>query len=259
MCYSLGMKPEPRIQNGPVVVRTPAQWAAMTSPVRLEIVECLRCLGPSAVPIVAQALARPADGLYHHFRLLERAGLLEQAGFERVGKHTQAIYRLVGTEIVLDYEFHSLRNAARMRAVASSAARAAERGLSEAIRAGGLLGPGPRRDFGVQILAARLTEPEVKQVRRLFRSVRAIIDRGLQRRSGRSYGMFYAMWPTPEVGPESATTRTRTGRRARMGSKAGSDTGAKSSGGPEAAAKSEGDGRAGWRSRSASKRPGANR
>ena len=54
----------------------PRRLSALASPVRIELVGVLQTRGPSSIREMALALDRPADGLYHHVRILLKAGLL---------------------------------------------------------------------------------------------------------------------------------------------------------------------------------------
>ena|SRR5688572_25717869 len=60
-------------------VSGPEQIALLASPVRQDLVDTLEALGGEAdVAAVAAQLGRPADGLYYHFDLLAKAGLLQR-------------------------------------------------------------------------------------------------------------------------------------------------------------------------------------
>ncbi|MFO0082890.1 MAG: ArsR family transcriptional regulator, partial [Phycisphaerales bacterium] len=55
-------------------VVSPEQWKLLLSPVRAEVAEALRLLGPSSIADIADILDRPADGLYPHVRARVSAG-----------------------------------------------------------------------------------------------------------------------------------------------------------------------------------------
>lgn len=60
-------------------VSGPEQIALLASPVRQDLVDTLEALGGEAdVAAVAAQLGRPPDGLYYHFDLLAKAGLLQR-------------------------------------------------------------------------------------------------------------------------------------------------------------------------------------
>ena len=71
-----------------------AQLRALASPVRIEIVGVFQSHGPLAIREMAEKLGRPADGLYHHVRQLQKAKILRIAKTRRVGKRDEAIFEL---------------------------------------------------------------------------------------------------------------------------------------------------------------------
>jgi hypothetical protein len=70
--------------------------AALASPVRMEIIDTLQKCGPSSIRELARQMARPADGLYHHVRLLLRAGVLFEKETRPVGRRQEAVYQVAG-------------------------------------------------------------------------------------------------------------------------------------------------------------------
>jgi hypothetical protein len=75
-------------------VLSAAQLRVLASPVRIEIVGAFQAHGPMAIRELAEKLARPADGLYHHVRRLQKASILQVAQMVRVGKRDEAIFAL---------------------------------------------------------------------------------------------------------------------------------------------------------------------
>jgi DNA-binding transcriptional ArsR family regulator len=71
-----------------------AQLRVLASPVRIEIVGALQAYGSMAIRELAEKLARPADGLYHHVRELEKAGIVRIERTQRTGKRDEAVYAL---------------------------------------------------------------------------------------------------------------------------------------------------------------------
>ncbi|MDX2116015.1 MAG: hypothetical protein SFZ24_10430 [Planctomycetota bacterium] len=105
------LRPPPRLPA--LFVHTDEQWDAITSAPRLEIVQFLTDLGPASLAQLALALARPADGLYHHARRLLAAGLVRQLGARRVGPQRERLYDVAADRLVLDVDVATGRNADR--------------------------------------------------------------------------------------------------------------------------------------------------
>jgi DNA-binding transcriptional ArsR family regulator len=75
-------------------VLSAAQLRVLASPVRIEIVGVFQAHGALAIRELAEKLARPADGLYHHVRRLQKAGILHVVQRVRVGRRDEAVFAL---------------------------------------------------------------------------------------------------------------------------------------------------------------------
>jgi DNA-binding transcriptional ArsR family regulator len=123
----------------------------LASPVRHELVDTLSALGGKAsVAQLALQLGRPADGLYYHLRVLQKAGLVEelaQEGGER-------IYRLAGSgkaPLRLAYEPESRGTVPALSSYARGLLKVAQRDFERGLRTAGVAMQGERR----QLWAAR--------------------------------------------------------------------------------------------------------
>jgi len=66
----------------------------LASPLRAEIIGHLQTDGPQSIRELAARLARPASGLYHHVRLLERSGILVERERRKSGRREEVVYAL---------------------------------------------------------------------------------------------------------------------------------------------------------------------
>ena len=71
-----------------------AQLRALSSPVRIEIVGAFQSFGPMSIRELAEKMARPADGLYHHMRQLAKVDIIRVKLTRRVGKRDEAVFEL---------------------------------------------------------------------------------------------------------------------------------------------------------------------
>lgn len=81
------------------VVTSPKAWKVLIAPVRAEIIETLRMLGPCGIADVARQLDRPADSLYKHFEKLVAAGVVVERGTRPAGRRTERVYDMVADDI----------------------------------------------------------------------------------------------------------------------------------------------------------------
>ncbi len=73
---------------------SPAQMRVLTSPVRIEIIGVFQSYGPLAIRELAEKLGRPMDGLYHHIRRLQKAGIVRLKETRRAYKRDEAVFEL---------------------------------------------------------------------------------------------------------------------------------------------------------------------
>jgi hypothetical protein len=182
-----------------LVLSSPSQWRAIASTVRLQIVDRLRMLGPSPVPRIAEALDRPADGLYHHIRILQRAGIIRKVGEQRVATRLQAIYSTAARDVRLPIERSDVRTAGQLARVTGSLFRTADRGVAAALRAGGLKHTGPERDLWCRIHTVKLNPKRLGRVNALLNEIQHEIDAGKSDDGapidGRTISLVIALWP----------------------------------------------------------------
>lgn len=168
----------------------------MASPLRIQIVDRLQMLGAAAVPAIASSLGRRPDSLYHHVRILERAGIIRADGWERSGSHNQALYRLAG-EVRFPYPTMSGRGASPMIAVTSALLRSADRGLAAALTKGGLKESGPEKDLWCRVQTARLSASDLAKVNSYLAQADAVLASAHERPGERTITMMLCLWPNP--------------------------------------------------------------
>lgn len=199
-------------RDSEILVNSKARWAAMASPLRIQIVDRIAMLGSAAVPAIASSLGRRPDSLYHHFRILERAGIIRADGWERSGSHNQALYRLAG-DVRFPYPTMSGRGAAPMIAVTSAVLRNADRGLAAALTKGGLKESGPDKDFWCRVHTARLSPADLAKVNSHLAQADAVLASAHERPGERTITLTLCLWPTPPSRSETANGKARKTRR----------------------------------------------
>src|SRR5580698_7968408 len=85
-------------------VHSKKQLTALASAARQEVVDVLAQLGTASVAELAATLGRPADALYYHLRVLRAAGLVQEIGSHATERKREALFRVRGSELRIDYE-----------------------------------------------------------------------------------------------------------------------------------------------------------
>lgn len=220
-------------------VKSPSQWRVLLSPVRSEIVQGLRCLGPCSVAELAAALDRPADTLYRHIEQLQAAGFVAQTGQRKRGRHTEQLIDSTADDFAIDFAEASERAAATaLMDTSKSFLRSTARGLRDSLAAQQIqLHPDDERNLVLNYEVTWLTPQEFQQYRRLILRLKQLMDRGRTRRQGRLYVTLNVALPiarrrrrsavapdladTSTPSPDSPPAATRRTKKARPKSRSG--------------------------------------
>lgn len=170
------------------LVRTPAQWMVLMAPVRAEVAETLRLLGPCSIAEIAHTLDRPADTLYRHIDALRKAGFVREVGLRKAGRNAEQVFDVVADDFVIDFQGDALtaENKA-IRRTADSFLRAMGRAIRDTAAVNGLHAKADQRNVSINYELSWLTPDRLEEVRTLIRRLKAIMDEGKRSREGRLY------------------------------------------------------------------------
>ncbi len=170
------------------MVRSPEDWCVLVSPVRTEIVETLRLLGPCGAAEIANSLGRPADSLYKHIELLQKAGFVAEAGFRKGERNVEQLFDVVAEDFLID--FSDATGVAESKAIVTtvnSFSKAMVRAVRDSARARQLELQPEHRNLSINYELSWLTPEAFQELRGLVRRVKQLMDEGKKRREGRLY------------------------------------------------------------------------
>jgi hypothetical protein len=166
--------------------------AALTSPVRLEIFGEIKEAGPCSVRELAKRMDRRADGLYHHVRVLVKAGVLVESEVRRVGRRDEAVYRPVASRIAGQMDPASQNSRQIAERAAGASLRLAGREMSAAIRKCTARGaPAPR----IARQKSWLTEEAIAELNRHLGRIEQLLTRHARKKRGRPYALTTVLVP----------------------------------------------------------------
>lgn len=155
--------------------------------------DVLAKMGTVSAAELAVTLGRPADALYYHLRILQKAGLVEDAGSRLAAGKRQALFRAVGPELRIDYEAGRLQNGWPLCAVVASMLRLGIRDFRQAVRNQDVIVSGGRRELWALRKTGWLTANDLanvnKSVEKLANAVKG------PRGPGRLYGITILLTP----------------------------------------------------------------
>jgi AcrR family transcriptional regulator len=155
----------------------PDQQAAMASPIRLEILGQFTSPEGASIAEIAERMGRPAGGLYYHFGLLEKAGLLVRVGSRPAGKRHEALFRPVAERIGLATEPGSREGVAAAVKTTASAFRMTQRDVEAALAEGTARPEGEDRNFSVWRMHCRVSKSTLAEINQHLDALYRIAER----------------------------------------------------------------------------------
>lgn len=171
--------------------------AALSSPVRLEILGELKAVGPCAIRDLAARMDRPADGLYHHIKALIKAGAVVQTGSRASGGRTEALFGLIAPRIAGALDASSPRSRRAVIRAASATLRLASREFAAAIEAGEGSGKNRRKDIRVSRQKTWLNAKAVRELTELLTRIEELLSKHAEAKEGRPYALTIGLVPLP--------------------------------------------------------------
>lgn len=160
-------------------ITAPAVWKTLIAPVRAEILETLRMLGPCGIAEVARQLDRPADSLYRHFEKLVATGVVIETGTRPTGKRTERVYDLIADDLGARFKGASSRavNDAYLT-TANTVLKMSAKTFRDAAAAGELVGLGLDKPCSTRAFFEHvwLTPADFEALNSLFGSLNAFLN-----------------------------------------------------------------------------------
>lgn len=179
----------------PRAIADPELVQLLASPVRQELVDMLAALGGMAsVATLAEQLGRPADGLYHHMRLLAAAGLVDATEPDTGGERR---YRLVGdgSPIRLAYRQGPDGNTHALRQFARALLHVAASDFDEAVDRPGVALSGPQRQLWASRTTGWVSDGDLVEINRLLERLGAILSQPRSDDRSRLMCLAFALAP----------------------------------------------------------------
>ena len=143
------------------VLTKPKQLEAIQSPARLRIVEYLAANNTASIADIAEWMRVGPHGLYHHFEVLQKAGLVQKAGMRGQGRKKEKLYKLVSRRLRVDAENRKPSYRTALAGVGTSILRMVSRNYEAAVNDGLGKLEGAHRNTAVRHAVFQLTPSEL--------------------------------------------------------------------------------------------------
>jgi len=157
-------------------VRTRDQIEAMTSPVKLEILDAARVLGTCSVKEIADLVGRTADSLYHHVHGLVDVGLLINVGERKASRRTEQLYQTPGKKLRMPHDLGESELTELRLKTFGALLRMTERDLRTAFESGIARVEGPEKNITNARIKGWLSRDELSEVQSLMDRILEILE-----------------------------------------------------------------------------------
>jgi predicted transcriptional regulator len=176
-------------------VRSDAEWSAINSPVRVEMLVFMLTTGPCAIRELASLMDRPADGLYHHMRKLVGAGIVTEVGTRKAGTQIEAIYQSVGKDITIDGNIGRKRTRERSLRLLRTLLQHAWKTVEAAFEARAAVLEGEQQNFRLNWRISWLDDRQLAEVKQHQAAIERILQQGMRQRHGRLFAHLTYLSP----------------------------------------------------------------
>ncbi len=197
-----------RRPSKPFYIKEARRVRAVATPVRAAMIDTLEVLGPATILQVATALGYPPDGLYYHFAVLERHGLVLRVEPDR--PTGAARYDVPGRPMTLSYRLGDRAQRRETAKVVAAMLRSAERSFGRAFAPGLATVDGPHRNLRAGRRTAWLTDAELARLNRYIERIHALFARRHPRTTrARLHEFTYVLAPIVQKGRRRGVARPK--------------------------------------------------
>ena len=176
-------------------LETEAQILALTSDVRMKIVQSLRD-GEASIALIADRLMRSPNSLYHHMRRLVDAGIVRIAGSRQAGKRIERLYAVSADTYEIRHDPKSLKSRRTLSTAIRSILRLTGQDAEASVSKGLVVKAGPSRNTRVHRHDVRLTRPQMEGIFGHLDAVDEILTRADADGKGQPFSFTYLFFPS---------------------------------------------------------------
>ena len=152
-----------------------ARREALASPFRLELIGLFGQEDELSVSDLAARTGRPATSLYHHVRVLEEAGILQEVGTRPKGKRFESVYAVAESMIGIAHDPADPSSKQKIDRTVKSAFRSAARDLVAALDRDDLQTEGPQRNIFSLVLNSRVSPDLLEKINDRLRALEELV------------------------------------------------------------------------------------
>lgn len=168
----------PTKKQGAYVIKDVKAVRLLGSPLRQAMLDWIAASGPATVAELSEHLRRPADRLYYHVRLLERAGLLVVVESDETSPRAESRFDVPGRPMLLAYEPQNRR---AVKAAVAALLRSARADFNSAVVDPAVAVDGAARELWAGRMEALLTPDDVEALNAAIGKILTLMGRTRRR------------------------------------------------------------------------------
>ena len=161
----------------PYYVLERTQLKALASAVRLDLIDHLAAHGPMSIKELAASVGKKPPSIYHHIRLLQDVGLVQEAGARVVNRKVEKLYSTPSRRMRLSRALADAANSEIMEEIVSVLCRQTERDFARGARAPAVRRSGPAQNLRFFRLVNRPSAEALRQINARLDDVAEILWR----------------------------------------------------------------------------------
>lgn len=147
-------------------VLRPDQLDVLTSSVRSDIIDHLVGRGPMSIKQLAASLGRQPSSIYYHIEMLQKVGLVVEAGSQVSNRRTEVLYQTPAPRMRLMKALSNPKNAPVLKKMVGVLNRQAQRDFEQGMSHPEVRTEGPQKNLGFFRLINRPSPESMAEINR---------------------------------------------------------------------------------------------
>lgn len=178
-------------------LKSSEEITAITSSVRLRIIQCFRD-GDASIAEIAEQMGRSPHSLYHHMRKLVKAEILAPIGVRRKTKRDEIVYGICADNFQVYHDPKSKKSRFSLKKLIAALLRRLGQDLTKSIDQGLIIKNGPKKNTHIIRHDLRLTDKRQKEIQQHLDAITNIISQNERSDEGRPYTFSSLFFPSTE-------------------------------------------------------------
>jgi len=151
------------------------QFDCLMSARRMDIVDQLANVGAKSIRELAKLVGAKPSALYHHMELLQKVGLIEEAGTRVVNRRQEQLYKTLGTKLKYDLPIEKPEARNIFKRLGSAQCRQTDRDFARGVQSDNVVIDGPDKNLLIFRLVGAPDQEALAKINSHIESIAALM------------------------------------------------------------------------------------